>query len=60
MINENIRNILAISEVETLFKLIGDENIYLVGGCIRNALSNKAVKILILQQFLIQIRLLIY
>ena len=44
MINENIRNILAISEVETLFKLIGDENIYLVGGCIRNALSNKAVK----------------
>ena len=43
MTNQNIKDILLIPEVENLFKIFGDNKIYLVGGCVRNALSNEKV-----------------
>lgn len=44
MTDKNIKHILEMPEVEKLFKIIGDDNIFLVGGCIRNALSHEKIK----------------
>ena len=43
MTNQNIKDILLIPEVKNLFKIFGDNKIYLVGGCVRNALNNEKV-----------------
>ena len=44
MTDKNIKNILEIPEVEKLFKIIGEDKIFLVGGCVRNALSHQIIK----------------
>ncbi len=44
MSDQNIKNILEIPEVKQLFNFFPDGTLYLVGGCVRNALSNKEVK----------------
>ena len=44
MTNQNIKEVLAMTDVQKLFEIFDKNQIYLVGGCVRNAFSNRDVK----------------
>ena len=44
MTNQNIKEVLAMKDVQKLFEIFDKNQIYLVGGCVRNAFSNRDVK----------------
>ena len=44
MTNHNIKEVLAMNDVQKLFEIFDKNQIYLVGGCVRNAFSNRDVQ----------------